>query len=164
MSKARAITVETEARPQFLDLTEEFIDFVRTSGVADGLAVAYTQHTSCCVLLQEDSEDVTYFGMPLILQDTLNVLGKIAPPTPHEGVYLHPGPTHIRNAADLRGEHPSWGLNTDGHIISSILGRSEIVPVAERSPVLGEFGRIYFGDLDGVRARTRTVIFQILGD
>ena len=162
-SQSRSITIETPARQEFFDVTPDFEEFIEASGIADGIAVAYTQHTSCCILLQEESEDQTFYGTQLILQDTLNVLAKIAPPTRNEGQYLHPGPIHIRNAAELRGEHPSWGLNTDGHIISSILGRSETVPVGDGRPMLGEFGRVYFGDLDSVRARTRTVIFQILG-
>ena len=161
---SRSITVETPARQEFFDVTSHLEDFVRDIGVSDGIAVAYSPHTSCCVLLQEESEDTTYYGTQLLLQDTLNVFAKIAPPTRHEGQYLHPGPIHIRNAGELRNELPEWGLNTDGHIVSSILGRSEIIPIVEGTLMLGQFGRVYFGDLDSVRARTRTVYFQILGD
>jgi len=160
----RSIEVETPARQEFFDVTEQLVSFIEQTSFSDGIALVYSQHTSCCVLLQEESEDKTYYGTQLLLQDTLNVLSTIAPPTRHEGQYLHPGPIHIKNAADLRGELPEWGLNTDGHIISSILGRSEVVPVANGSAVLGEFGRVYFGDLDSVRARTRTVQFQLIGD
>ena len=159
-----AVTLDTPARQEFFDLTGQFQEFVGGTGVRAGIAIAYTPHTSCCVLLQEESEDTTYYGTQLILQDTLNVLAKIAPATRHEGQYLHPGPVHIRNASELRDEHPSWGLNTDGHIISSILGRSECVPVLDGAPALGEFGRIYFGDLDAVRPRVRKVHFQVIGD
>ena len=158
-----SITVETPARQEFFDVTEQLEKFVAETEVADGLVLAYSAHTSCCVMLQEESEDVTYYGTQLLLQDTLNVLAKIAPPTRHEGQYLHPGPIHIRNAAELRDELPAWGLNTDGHIISSILGRSVTVPLVGSSLVLGEFGRVWFGDLDAVRPRTRTVHFQVLG-
>src|SRR5580693_1057678 len=84
---------------------------------------------------------------------TLNAFAKIAAPVRHEGQYLHPGPIHIANAARLRNEKPEWGLNTDGHIISSILGRSETIPVVDKQLILGEFGRIYFADLDSVRER-----------
>ncbi|MCU1529294.1 MAG: hypothetical protein JWP75_3057 [Frondihabitans sp.] len=163
-SQRRTITLETPARQEFFDVTPQLEDFIGSSGIVDGIVVAYSQHTSCCILLQEESEDKTYYGTQLLLQDTLNVLAKIVPPTRHEGQYLHPGPIHIRNAAELRGELPEWGLNTDGHIISSILGRSEVIPVADGHAVLGEFGRVYFGDLDSVRARTRTVQFQLIGD
>jgi secondary thiamine-phosphate synthase enzyme len=158
------IAIDTPARQEFFDVTERLVAFVETTGVKNGLAVAYSAHTSCCVLLQEESEDVTYYGTQLVLQDTLNVFASIAPPTRHEGQYLHPGPIHIRHAADLRGELPEWGLNTDGHIISSILGRSETVPIVDGALLLGEFGRVYFGDLDSVRPRTRTVHFSVVGD
>jgi secondary thiamine-phosphate synthase enzyme len=158
-----SFVIETPARAEFFDVTTQFEEFVAGTGVRDGLALAYSAHTSCCVILQEESEDVTYYGTQLLLQDTLNVFAKIAPPTRHEGQYLHPGPIHIRNAGELRDELPEWGLNTDGHIISSILGRSETVPLVDGALVLGEFGRVYFGDLDSVRARTRTVHFQVLG-
>jgi secondary thiamine-phosphate synthase enzyme len=157
-------TLETKARQQFLDVTDRVTEIVRAADMAEGIVVVYSQHTSCCVLIQEESEDTTYWGTQLVLQDTLNVLAKIAPPTRHEGQYLHPGPIHIENAARLRDERPEWGLNTDGHIISSLLGRSETVPVTAGKPTLGEFGRIYFGDLDSVRARTRTIRVHILGE
>lgn len=161
---SRSFTISTPARQEFYDVTEQVVALVAEAGVREGVAMAYTQHTSCCVFLQEESEDVTYYGMQLILQDTLNAFAKIIPPARHEGQYLHPGPVHIKNAADLRGEHPSWGLNTDGHIISSILGRSDIVPVHAGSPVLGEFGRFYFGDLDSVRERERTIFLTVMGE
>ena len=163
VNQRASITLETPARQEFFDVTPQFEEFIAATGIVDGIALAYSQHTSCCILLQEESEDRTYYGTQLLLQDTLNVLATIAPPTRHEGQYLHPGPIHIRNAAELRGELPEWGLNTDGHIISSILGRSEVVPVADGTAMLGEFGRVYFGDLDSVRTRTRTVHFQVIG-
>lgn len=161
--ESRSLVVATPARQEFFDVTEEVVAFVAETGITEGVVLASTQHTSCCVIIQEESEDVTYYGTQLILQDTLNVLAKIAPPVRNEGQYLHPGPIHIENAATLRGEHPSWGLNTDGHIISSILGRSVTVPVRDGQVVLGEFGRIYLGDLDSVRERDRTVVITAMG-
>lgn len=161
--QTHSFTRSTPARQAFFDVTDEIIRFVESCEVRDGVIQVFTPHTSCCVLIQEESEDVTYYGTQLLLQDTLNVFAKIVPPTRHEGQYLHPGPIHIKNAAELRGEHPSWGLNTDGHIVSSIMGRSESVPVQDGTPVLGEFGRVYFGDLDSVRARERTIVLTIMG-
>jgi secondary thiamine-phosphate synthase enzyme len=160
---ANSFVITTPARQEFFDVTDQVTGLVTQSGIEAGVVLVYTPHTSCCVIIQEESEDVTYYGTQLILQDTLNVLAKIAPPARNEGQYLHPGPIHIKNAGELRGEHPSWGLNTDGHIISSVLGRSETIPVQEGRPVLGEFGRIYFGDLDSVRGRDRQVVVQVMG-
>jgi secondary thiamine-phosphate synthase enzyme len=154
----------TEARPMFIDITKPICSFVAESGLRDGLLTTYSEHTSCGVLIQEESEDVTYLGTQYVLQDTLNALQKIVPPVRHEGQYLHPGPIHITNAAELRGERPEWGLNTDAHIITSLLGRSVVVPVIDGAVVLGEFGRIYFADLDATRGRQRAVRAHVLGE
>lgn len=156
--------VETAASPTFIDVTDAVHSFVAESGIQNGTVIIYSQHTSCCVIIQEESEDVTYRNMQFVLQDMLNVFQKIVPPCRHEGQYLHPGPIHIQNAMKLRDEKAEWGLNTDGHIISCILGRSEVVPIVDGEVILGEFGRIYFGDLDSVRARTRNVRIHIIGE
>jgi secondary thiamine-phosphate synthase enzyme len=158
------LELKTEARQQFVDATDWVQETVRQVGLRQGIATVFTQHTSCCVLLQEESEDVTYWNVQYILQDTLNALQQIVPPARHEGQYLHPGPIHIRNAAELRGEEPAWGLNTDGHIIGSLLGRVQVVPVTDRDLTLGEFGRLYFGDLDSTRPRERKLRVHLLGE
>jgi len=36
--------------------------------------------------------------------------------------------------------------------------------VVDGRPELGEFGRIYFADFDGVRQRDRTVHFMVVGE
>jgi secondary thiamine-phosphate synthase enzyme len=164
INQHHTLTLESEARQQFFDVTEQVAAVVGDTGITTGLAVVFSQHTSCGVLIQEESEDTTYWGTQLLLQDTLNALAQIIPPTRHEGQYLHPGPIHIANAERLRDEKPEWGLNTDGHIISSLFGRSQTMPIIDGQLVLGEFGRIYFADLDSVRGRTRTVRIHVLGD
>jgi secondary thiamine-phosphate synthase enzyme len=164
MIKRFTFTLATEARHQFFDITDTVRSYLHQSGYTNGIVVVYSQHTSCCVLIQEDSEDKTYYGMELLLRDTLNVLQKIVPPVTHEGQYLHPGPVHVENAMKLRDERPEWSLNTDGHIMSSLIGRSQIVPIESGELILGEFGRIYFGDLDAVRVRERKVSVQIIGE
>jgi thiamine phosphate synthase YjbQ (UPF0047 family) len=163
MIKRFTFMLTTEARHEFFDITENVQSYLRQSGFTDGIVVVYSQHTSCCVLIQEESEDKTYLGTELLLQDTLNVLQKIIPPMKHEGQYLHPGPIHIENAIKLRAERAEWSLNTDGHIMSSLIGRSAIVPIEKGELILGTFGRIYFGDLDAVRTRERKVSVQIIG-
>src|ERR1700746_1654547 len=107
VTKAHTLTIDTPARQEFFDLTQKFEEFVCGSGVTNGLAVAYSQHTSCCVLLQEESEDTTYYAPQHTPQDPRNSPAKIPPPTRHENQYLHPGPIHIRNAGELRDELPA---------------------------------------------------------
>lgn len=157
-------TVESGYRVSFADVTERVQEAVKRSGIQNGLVNIFSQHTSCCVFLQEDSEDVTYNHIPLILQDMLNVLEKTIPTCEYEGQYLHPGPVHTKHAMEWRDEKSEWLLNTDGHLRSVLLGRSETVPLVEGEMTLGEFGRIYFSDMDQTRARERKVRVQIVGE
>jgi len=159
----KEINVETGYKISFDDMTDKVNQFLQESGIENGLITVFSQHTSCTVFIQEDSEDVTYNNIPLILQDTINVLEKIIPTCQHEGQYLHPGVIHTQRAAELRGEKSEWMLNTDGHIRSVILGRSESIPVINGEMTLGEFGRIYFSDMDQTRPRSRTVRVHIMG-
>lgn len=157
-------TVESGYRVSFADVTERVQEAVKKSGIKNGLVNVFSQHTSCCVFLQEDSEDVTYNHIPLILQDMINVLEKTIPTCEYEGQYLHPGPIHTENAMRLRDEKSEWLLNTDGHLRSVLLGRSETIPLVDGEMTLGEFGRIYFSDMDQTRERTRNVRVQIVGE
>jgi len=155
--------IQSDRRPTFDDVTDQVRAALERSGIKDGLLVVYSQHTTCSVLIQEASDDVNYWGTELLMQDLVNVLEKLIPTCRTEGQYLHPGPRHIKAAAG-RGELPSWSLNTDAHLRSVIMGRSQSIPVVDGQLTLGEFGRIYFADFDQVRARKRTVRVQIVGE
>lgn len=157
------INIQTGMKISFDDVTDQVQEILKKSGIRDGIVNVFSQHTSCTVFIQEDSEDVTYQHIPLILQDMVNVLEKIIPVCQHEGQYLHPGPIHTQRAMELRDEKSEWMLNTDGHLRSVILGRSETIPVVNGEMTLGEFGRIYFSDMDQTRERSRTVRVHILG-
>jgi len=158
------IKVNSDRGISFEDVTEKVQAMVAKSGIKNGMVNVFSQHTSCSVFLQEDSEDITYWHKPLILQDMINVMEKIIPTCEYEGQYLHPGPIHSENAMRLRDEKSEWLLNTDGHLRSVLLGRSETIPLFEGEMTLGEFGRIYFADMDQTRERERNVRVHIIGE
>ena len=151
-------------RVRFFDMTQLVKVALKESGIQNGILVVYSQHTSCSVFLQEDSEDKTYWGTPLVLQDMLNIFDKVIPVCTVEGQYLHPGKVHTENAQKLRNEELAWLLNTDAHLRSVMLGRSESIPVVNGELVLGEFGCIYFADFDQTRDRDRVLRVQIVGE
>ncbi len=151
-------------KPSFADVTDRVQEIVDSSGVRNGIVVVYSQHTTCSVMIQEDSHDVTYDGTKYLLQDLLDVLETVIPQCRREGQYLHPGPEHIDHAVNNLGESAVWSLNTDAHLRSSLLGRSESIPLVDGRLQLGDFGRIYFVDLDGVRARERVVRVHLVGE
>jgi secondary thiamine-phosphate synthase enzyme len=155
--------IQSDRRPTFHDVTSHVESALARSGIKNGILLVFSQHTSCSVLIQEASDDVDYHGTEFLMQDLVTILEGLVPTCRTEGQYRHPGPRHIE-AATGRGEQASWSLNTDAHLRSVILGRSQSVPVVDGVMTLGEFGRIYFADFDQVRARERTVRIQVVGE
>ena len=147
----------------FHDVTDQVKEIAARSGIKDGIVVVYSQHTTCSVMIQEQSDDTNFYGEQFVMQDLVNVLSKIVPTCETEGQYLHPGPMHVDIAARERAEEPWWSLNTDAHLRSVIMGRSVTIPLVNGEMLLGEFGRIYFADFDQVRARQRTVRVHVVG-
>lgn len=75
---------------------------------------------------------------------------------------MHPGPELTEFSRSV-GEDKPYTLNTDGHLRSVFLGRSETVIVMDGELDLGEFGHLYFVDLDQTRGRERTIQVQVMG-
>jgi len=160
----KEFTIQSDRRVTFEDVTDRAVKILEEAGVKDGLMVVFSQHTTCSVLVQEQSDDVNYYGEQLILQDMVNGLEEMFPTCSSEGQYLHPGPVHIEIAGRERDEEAFWSLNTDAHLRSVLLGRSVTIPIKDGKAILGEFGRIYFADFDQVRARSRMVRVHIAGE
>jgi secondary thiamine-phosphate synthase enzyme len=155
--------IQSDKRPTFHDVTSQVEEVLKKSDIKNGILLVFSQHTTCSILIQEASDDVNYWGTELLMQDLVNVLERVIPTCRSEGQYLHPGPKHIEAAAG-RDELPSWSLNTDAHLRSVIMGRSQSIPIIDGAMILGEFGRIYFADFDQVRARERMVRVQVVGE
>ena len=147
----------------FHNVTKELKEAVKESGIKNGIAVVYSHHTTCCVITQECAFDMSMTGLETLQQDLVNVMDKMVPECKYEGIYLHPGPKALAFAEehdeDARGCH-----NTDAHLRSSIIGRSETIVVDDGEVDLGEFGFVYFIDFDSTRARSRTVQIMIIGE
>lgn len=159
-----AFEIETEHRPSFHDVTDQVGEAVAHSGIRNGIVVVFSQHTTCSVVIQEDSRDTTFNGVKFVFQDLLDVLDRIVPECKKEGQYLHPGPKCVEYSVNVVGETRADTLNTDAHLRSVLFGRSESVPLLDGRLVLGEHGHIYFADFDGTRPRTRIVRVQVVGD
>jgi secondary thiamine-phosphate synthase enzyme len=151
-------------KPMFHDVTDAAKAAVARSGIRMGTITVYSPHTTCSVIIQEESHDTIYDGTKFLLQDMLDRLEGFVPTCRREGQYLHPGEAHIRHAVDDLGEEAVWSLNTDAHIRSAFIGRSETIPVVAGAMELGQFGQVYLVDFDGTRERDRTVHFQVIGE
>ncbi len=149
--------------PTFHNVTQAAKDIVARSGIQNGLVNVYSHHTTCCVITQECAFDMSMTGLETLQQDFVEVLETIAPAQHKEGMYLHPGPKALvfaqEHGEDARGCH-----NTDAHLRSALVGRSETIALIDGAMDLGEFGFLYFVDLDQTRARKRTVQITVIGE
>ena len=149
--------------PTFHDITDEVKEIVKNSCAQNGICVVYSHHTTCSVLIQEKSFDVTYNDQQFLHQDLLDMFEVILPTCRKEGQYMHPGPKITEFAASI-GEGKPLCLNTDAHLRSVMIGRSESIVIEDGNLDLGNFGRIYFVDFDQTRVRNRQVQIQIVGE
>ncbi len=149
--------------PTFHNVTEEAKKALKESGIRNGTVTVYSHHTTCCVITQEAAFDMSMTGLETLQQDFVEMFEQILPTQRKEGMYLHPGPKALAFAEehdeDARGCH-----NTDAHLRSALVGRSEVIAVFDGEMDLGEFGYIYFIDFDQTRARERTVDIVVMGE
>ena len=154
-SNDRAIT--------FHNVTDAVKEAVCESGIKVGIVNVSTPHTTCSVSTQELAFDLSVTGLETLQQDFVEALQKILPDCVREGIYLHPGPKAIAFAAeydeDLRGCH-----NTDAHLRSQVVGRSETIAVIDGEADLGTFGNVFLIDFDTTRARSRKLRITIIGE
>ena len=147
----------------FHNVTAQAKEVLARSGIKNGILVVYSHHTTCAVITQECAFDMSMTGLETLQQDLLEAFEQIIPTQRKEGMYLHPGPKALEFAEE-HGEDARGCHNTDAHLRSSIIGRSETIVVEDGVPDLGEFGFIYFIDFDQTRARTRTVQIMVIGE
>lgn len=149
--------------PTFHDVTQAARDIVGRSRIQNGIVVIYSHHTTCSVITQERAFDLSMTGLETLQQDFIEVLQQFIPQQRREGLYLHPGPQALQFAAqhgeDARGCH-----NTDAHLRSALIGRSESIALMDGQMDLGEFAFIYFIDFDQTRSRVRTVQITVIGE
>ena len=147
----------------FHDVTEEVRKAVAESGIQTGIVNVYTPHTTCSICTQELAFDRCVTGLETLQQDFVEALQKIMPDCTREGIYLHPGPKAIAHAEefneDLRGCH-----NTDAHLRSQLVGRSETIAVMDGEADLGTFGNVFLIDFDTTRARQRKLRITVIGE
>jgi len=158
------VTLESKGgRPTFHNVTSAVRNALIKSGIQNGIVVVYSHHTTCGVIIDECAFDMEANGLETLQQDLVDSLEKIMPTYNVVGMYKHPGPKALK----FGEEHDEDAIscrNTDAHLRSSLVGRSETVVVIDGKLDLGEFGNIYFIDFDQTRARKRTVQIQVMGE
>jgi secondary thiamine-phosphate synthase enzyme len=147
----------------FHNVTDGTREIVERSGIRNGIVVVYSHHTTCSVIIQECAFDMSMTGLETLQQDFVDVFDNIVPVCKREGMYLHPGEKALSFAAE-HGEDARGCHNTDAHLRSALVGRSESIALIDGKMDLGAYGFVYFVDFDQTRARERTLQVTVIGD
>jgi len=118
-------TVRTSHRTEFIDITREVQDAVRSSGVTDGVCTVFIPHTTAGVTINENAD-------PYVMRDIIDILNALVP-----------------QSAEYR--HAEG--NADSHAKASLIGCSLNVLVENGKLLLGTWQGIYFCEFDGPRTR-----------
>lgn len=146
----RTIELMTERAFQVVDLTDDCLDLLAVSGLAEGTLTVYSPHTTCAVKINERE---TCF-----LEDLRLFMERLVPP----GEYYRHDDFEIRDHATLAGAPEDEPRNGHSHIKQMLLGSaSESVPVVQGCLRLGPWQRIMFIELD--QSRPRCVHLQAQG-
>ncbi len=126
MTKPVAIKVRSTMRVEIIDITEEAAAAIRDTGLAEGICVLQSLHTTAGLTVNESAD-------PDVRRDIERQLALLAP----------------RDPAFLHAEG-----NSDAHIKTSLFGPSLTLVVSGGRPVLGTWQAIYFCEFDGPRERS----------
>jgi secondary thiamine-phosphate synthase enzyme len=140
-----AIFLQTKARLQFMDFTEQLVAVVRRSGIRTGFANVQTRHTTTAVMVNENE--------PLLQEDMRRVLERLAP---HDLAYQHDD-FSIRTVNVCADEEK----NGHAHCKAMFLRASENLNVAQGELQLGRWQRVFLIELD--RGKKRTVSVTVIG-
>ncbi|HEY1330325.1 MAG TPA: secondary thiamine-phosphate synthase enzyme YjbQ [Actinomycetota bacterium] len=139
----------TERCAEFVDLTEDVLDGVKRSGVENGMALVYSPHTTCAIVINEKES-----GFMKDFEDLIHGLVPTGSEYRHDDLALR-----TENLDDDEHDVP----NGHAHCKQTLIGSaSQAIPVVEGTLQLGRWQRVFFVELD--RARDRRVLIQVLGE
>ena len=134
---------------QFVDMTDDVRDLVGRSDVQNGMALVYSPHTTCAVLINERERGfIEDFG------------GLMESLVPTKGAYRH---DDLEARTENLEDDPHDIPNGHAHCKHALIGSaSETIPIVDGQLQLGQWQRVFFIELD--RARDRKVFIQVLGE
>jgi len=148
--KSWTTTIEIPAmeRYSYLDLTEELERAIKDSGVTDGAAIAFCQHTTAALLINEWEDGA--------LEDFRRRVQELVP---EDIYYAHDDMG--RRTQNLDESHERQ--NGHSHVKAMLLSAtSHAIPVAAGEPVFGRWQRLILFEMD--EPKERQVTFHVFGE
>jgi secondary thiamine-phosphate synthase enzyme len=130
----KSLSIKTNRRTQFVDITCEVEQAVRESDVKSGVCYVYVPHTTAGVAINEHAD-------PDVASDVEGIFDRLVP---HKGQYHH-----------AEG-------NTDSHMKAILTGTSQTILIENGKLALGTWQGVFLCEFDG--PRQRKVVVKIVPD
>ncbi len=145
-------TFTTSQRREFVRITEDVEQAVGDAGVQEGMVLVSAMHITAGVWVNDDE--------PGILEDTLEWLDKLAPPSwrpPANDVaaQLSPDPGDFRH-------HRGGEDNGDAHFKNLLVHHQVVLPITEGRLDLGPWQAVFYAEFDG--GRPKRLVIKVLGE
>ena len=145
-------TFQTSQRREWVRITEDVQEAVDEAGIAEGMALVSAMHITAGVWVNDDE--------PGILEDTLEWLDKLAPPSwkpPANDVAreLLPDPGDFRH-------HRGGEDNGDAHWKNLLVHHQVVLPVTEGRLDLGPWQQVFYAEFDG--GRRKRLVIKVMGE
>lgn len=136
-SYTKYLWFDTKEEREFINITPDVQEAVKTSGVKEGLCLVNAMHITASVFINDDE--------PRLHSDFGVWLEKLAPYGKDK--YKH----------NLTGED-----NGDAHLKRTIMGRDVVVAITNGRLDFGPWEQIFYGEFDG--KRRKRVLIKIIGE
>jgi thiamine phosphate synthase YjbQ (UPF0047 family) len=151
-SHTRYLTFDTPERRQFVRITDEVQQAVDEAGVSEGMVLVSAMHITAGVWVNDDE--------PGILEDTLEWLDKLAPPSwkaPANDVAEQLGP----DPGDFR-HHRGGEDNGDAHWKNLLVHHQVVLPITAGRLDLGPWQAVFYCEFDG--RRSKRLVIKVMGE
>jgi secondary thiamine-phosphate synthase enzyme len=130
----RQLEIKSRSRTEFINITAEVQEVVKTAGIRSGICYLSVMHTTAGITVNEGAD-------PAVQRDIITSLNKLIP-------------------ADFYYTHAEG--NSDAHIKSSLIGTSQTLLIDAGRLVLGTWQALYLCEFDG--PRPRRIAIKLIAD
>ncbi|HHT83224.1 MAG TPA: YjbQ family protein [Clostridiales bacterium] len=136
-SYRKVLTIRTNTRRAFINITSQVEAALRESGIKEGLLLCNAMHITASVFINDNESGLH--------RDFERFLEKLAPEKPYE-----------------QYDHNGFEDNADAHLKRTIMGREVVCAVTDGALDFGPWEQIFYGEFDG--KRDKRILIKIIGE
>ncbi|MBN2478315.1 YjbQ family protein [Candidatus Micrarchaeota archaeon] len=129
------LTFSTKNKIEFIKITDKIEDFVKQSGVKEGIVLVNPMHITAAVIVNDNESG--------LIQDYKETLERLVP---------YGAPYHHNVGED----------NGAAHIWRQLIGHQVVMPITKGTLDLGPWEQIFYCEFDG--KRSKRVLVKIIGE